>query len=132
MIFKSPKGETVHALKDLNFTIKKGEVLKQFITDFIRKYKNVKYTFYTNSNFNLGLVFYKMKDLKIPFAVISFLLVQLGGAVWFASQLESRVSTLEESSLAIAKENRKFLVNEVIPAFKRDNWLGQGWENKHF
>jgi hypothetical protein len=73
-----------------------------------------------------------MKDLKIPFAVISFLAVQLGGAIWFASQLESRVSTLEESSLAIAKENRKFLVNEVIPAFKRDNWLGQGWENKHF
>ncbi len=69
---------------------------------------------------------------KIPFAVISFLIVQAGGAVWFASQLESRVSTLEESSLAIAKENRKFLVNEVIPAFKRDNWLGQGWENKHF
>ncbi len=69
---------------------------------------------------------------KIPFAVISFLIVQAGGAVWFASQLESRVSTLEESSLAIAKENRKFLVNEVIPAFKRDNWLGQNWENKHF
>ena len=27
MIFRSPKGETVHALKDLNFTIKKGELL---------------------------------------------------------------------------------------------------------
>ena len=27
MIFKSPKGETVHALKDLNFTIKKGCLL---------------------------------------------------------------------------------------------------------
>ena len=27
MIFKSPKGETIHALKDLNFTIKKGELL---------------------------------------------------------------------------------------------------------
>ena len=27
MIFKSPKGDTVHALKDLNFTIKKGELL---------------------------------------------------------------------------------------------------------
>ncbi len=27
MIFKSPKGEKVHALKDLNFTIKKGELL---------------------------------------------------------------------------------------------------------
>ena len=27
MIFKTPKGETVHALKDLNFTIKAGELL---------------------------------------------------------------------------------------------------------
>ena len=27
MIFKTPKGETVHALKDLNFTLKKGELL---------------------------------------------------------------------------------------------------------
>ena len=76
--------------------------------------------------------FYQMKDLKIPFAVISFLAVQLGGAIWFASQLESRVTTLEESSLNIAKQNRSFLVNEVIPAFKRDNWLGQEWNNRHF
>ena len=73
-----------------------------------------------------------MKDLKIPFAVLSFLLVQAGGAVWFASQLESRVTALETKSLKIAEQNRKFLVNEVIPAFKRDNWLGQQWENKHF
>ena len=27
MIFKSPKGETVHALKDVSFTLKKGELL---------------------------------------------------------------------------------------------------------
>jgi taurine transport system ATP-binding protein len=27
MIFKTPKGETVHALKDLNFTVKSGELL---------------------------------------------------------------------------------------------------------
>ena len=73
-----------------------------------------------------------MKDLKIPFAVLSFLLVQAGGAVWFASQLESRVTALETKSLKIAEQNRKFLVNEVIPAFKRDNWLGQGWKNEHF
>ena len=73
-----------------------------------------------------------MKDIKIPFAVLSFLLVQAGGAVWFASQLESRVTALETKSLKIAEQNRKFLVNEVIPAFKRDNWLGQQWENKHF
>ena len=73
-----------------------------------------------------------MKDLKIPAAVLTFLAAQLGGAVWFASQLESRVTTLETNSLKIAEQNRKFLVNEVIPAFKRDNWLGQQWENKHF
>ena len=73
-----------------------------------------------------------MKDLKIPAAVLTFLAAQLGGAVWFASQLESRVTTLETNSLKIAEQNRKFLVNEVIPAFKRDNWLGQTWENKHF
>ena len=73
-----------------------------------------------------------MKDLKFPAAVLTFLAAQLGGAVWFASQLESRVSTLEDSSLKIAKENRSFLVNEVIPAFKKDNWLGSGWNNRHF
>ena len=73
-----------------------------------------------------------MQDLKIPAAVLTFLAAQLGGAVWFASQLESRVSTLEDSSLKIAKENRSFLVNEVIPAFKKDNWLGSGWNNRHF
>ena len=28
MIFKTPKGETVHALKDVNFTLKKGELLQ--------------------------------------------------------------------------------------------------------
>ncbi len=27
MVFKSPKGETVHALKDISFTLKKGELL---------------------------------------------------------------------------------------------------------
>ena len=27
MIFKTPKGDTVHALKDLNFKLKKGELL---------------------------------------------------------------------------------------------------------
>ena len=27
LIFKSPKGDTVHALKDVSFTLKKGELL---------------------------------------------------------------------------------------------------------
>ena len=38
MIFKTPKGETVHALKDLNFTLKKGELLNSSWS--IRLWKN--------------------------------------------------------------------------------------------
>ena len=44
-----------------------------------------------------------MKDFKIPFAVISFLAVQLGGAIWWASQVDGRVKTLETQSLNVAK-----------------------------
>ena len=29
MVFTTPKGETVHALKDLNFTVKKGVRVKR-------------------------------------------------------------------------------------------------------
>ena len=42
-----------------------------------------------------------MSDFKIPFAV-SFLLVQGAGAVWWSSQIDGRVKTLEQS-LNIAK-----------------------------
>ena len=34
-----------------------------------------------------------MKNLPIP--LLTFLAAQIGGAVWFAAQLESRVYTLE-------------------------------------
>ena len=37
MIFKTPKGETVHALKDLNFTIKKGELLLFLVLQVVEK-----------------------------------------------------------------------------------------------
>ncbi len=30
MIFKTPKGETVHALKDVSFTLKKGGIFKTY------------------------------------------------------------------------------------------------------
>ena len=42
MIFKSPKGETVHALKDLNFTIKKGELLGFVNGPFAQFHKKIK------------------------------------------------------------------------------------------
>ena len=57
-----------------------------------------------------------MKDFKIPFAVISFLAVQLGGAIWWASQVDGRLKNLETQSLNIAKENRRYIeqVDNVI------------------
>ena len=68
-----------------------------------------------------------MKDLKIPVAVITFLAAQLGGAVWWASQVDGRVGTLEESSLNIAKENRRYLDQVVIPSYE----IGDNWDNPH-
>ena len=68
-----------------------------------------------------------MKDLKIPFAVISFLVVQLGGAVWWASQVDGRVGTLEEQSLNIAKENRRYISEVIIPSYE----ISDSWDNPH-
>ena len=48
-----------------------------------------------------------MKDFKVPFAIVSFLLVQGAGAVWWSSQIDGRVKTLEAESLNIARENRR-------------------------
>ena len=36
-----------------------------------------------------------IKDLKIPFAVLSFLVVQLCGAIWWSAQIDARVEKLE-------------------------------------
>ena len=47
-----------------------------------------------------------MKDFKVPFAIVSFLLV-MEAVVWWSSQIDGRVKTLEEQSLNIAKENRR-------------------------
>ena len=59
-----------------------------------------------------------MSNLKIPFAVISFLAVQLGGAVWWSSQIDGRVGNLEEQSLNIAKENRRYISEVIIPSYE--------------
>lgn len=37
----------------------------------------------------------ELKDLKVPFAVFSFLIVQLCGAIWWSAQIDSRVEKLE-------------------------------------
>ena len=76
---------------------------------------------------------------KIPFAVVSFLVVQLGGAVWFASQLESRVTSLEtedyNEQLLMIKENRRYIQEVIMPSYNinpswnnpyHDDWLKSG------
>ena len=53
-----------------------------------------------------------MKNLPIP--LLTFLAVQVGGAVWFAAQLESRVYNLEtedySSQLQMIKENAQGVI----------------------
>ena len=68
-----------------------------------------------------------MKDLKIPFAVISFLAVQLGGAIWWASQVDGRVNNLETQSLNIAKENRRYIREVIMPSYE----ISDSWDNPH-
>jgi len=68
-----------------------------------------------------------VKDFKIPFAVISFLAVQLGGAVWWASQVDGRVKNLETQSLNIAKENRRYIEQVVQPSYG----IGKNWKNQY-
>ena len=57
------------------------------------------------------------EDFKIPFAIVSFLLVQGAGAVWWSSQIDGRVRTLEQQSLNIAKENRRYIEQVVQPSY---------------
>ena len=50
-----------------------------------------------------------MKDLKIPFAIVSFLLVQGAGVVWWSSQIDGRVKNSRSRESRIAKENRSYI-----------------------
>ena len=80
-----------------------------------------------------------MKDLKIPFALVSFLLVQGAGVVWWSSQIDGRVKTLEAESLSIARENRRYIQEVIMPSYEisdswnnpqHNNWLKSGgWKD---
>ena len=56
---------------------------------------------------------------KIPFAVISFLAVQLAGAVWWATGINAKVDLIEE--------NRRYIAEVVIPSYE----IGDNWDNPH-
>ena len=68
-----------------------------------------------------------MKDLKIPVAVLTFLAAQLGGAIWWASQVDGRLKNLETQSLNIAKENRRYIEQVVQPSYG----IGKNWKNQY-
>ena len=68
-----------------------------------------------------------IKDLKIPFAIVSFLLVQGAGVVWWSSQLDGRVKTLEAESLSIARENRRYIQEVIMPSYE----ISDSWDNPH-
>jgi len=57
---------------------------------------------------------------KIPFAVVSFLAVQLGGAIWWGAQIDHKVKLVEE--------NRRYIQEVVIPSYE----ISDNWDNPHY
>ena len=69
-----------------------------------------------------------MSNFKVPVAVLTFLVAQLGGAVWWASQVDGRVKNLESQSLNIAKENRRYIREVIMPSYN----ISDSWNNPHY
>ena len=57
---------------------------------------------------------------KIPFAVISFLAVQLAGVVWWGAGVTQKAS--------LATENRRYIQEGVIPSYE----ISDSWDNPHY
>ena len=57
---------------------------------------------------------------KIPFAVISFLAVQLAGVVWWGAGVTQKAN--------LATENRRYIQEVVIPS----NEISDSWDNPHY
>ena len=68
-----------------------------------------------------------MNDFKVPFAIVSFLLVQAASAVWWSSQIDGRVRTLEAESLNIARENRRYIEQVIQPSYG----ISSSWKNQY-
>ena len=58
-----------------------------------------------------------MKSIPIP--VITFLVAQLGAAIWQAAGINAKVELIEE--------NRRYLAEVVIPSYE----IGDNWDNPH-
>ena len=61
-----------------------------------------------------------MKSIPIP--VITFLVAQLGAAIWWGAQIDAKVKLVEE--------NRRYLAEVVIPSYEiGDNWYWNTFHN---
>ena len=62
-----------------------------------------------------------MVDRRVPIAVIVTLLVQMGGALVWATQLDARVADMERASITGANLNEKFArLEERLDNMKQD------------
>ena len=58
-----------------------------------------------------------MKSIPVP--VITFLVAQLGAAIWWGAQITSTANFAEETAV----ENRRYISEVVIPSYEiSDNW----------
>ena len=63
-----------------------------------------------------------MKNIPIP--VITFLVAQLGDAVWWGAQITSTANFAEETAI----ENRRYISEVVIPSYE----ISDSWDNPHY
>jgi len=69
---------------------------------------------------SISVLLRKSNMNKIPFAVVSFLAVQLGGAIWWGVQIDHKVKLVEE--------NRRYIQEVVIPSYE----ISDNWDNPHY
>ncbi len=67
------------------------------------------------------------KDFKVTFSIVYVLLVHGAGAVWWSSQIDGRVRTLEAESLNIARENRRYIEQVIQPSYG----ISKNWKNQY-
>jgi len=63
-----------------------------------------------------------MKSIPIP--VITFLVAQLGAAVWWGAQITSTANFASETAV----ENRRYISEVVIPSYE----ISDNWDNPHY
>ncbi len=69
------------------------------------------------------------KEFKIPAVALTFLAAQLGAAVWWAAQVETRLMHIVgDSHMSIVEENRRFIQEAMRPGYAIDD----SWRNRHY